>query len=340
MNLIFSGSKTNTGYGIATETFKECFLKLKKINTDFYIFNSLNSFNKNKKYDKQFHIGPPVDSGQYFSDYRILYFYWETDKLPDSWSKNIKKYNEIWAPCNLVKEVCIKSGFNGTINIVPTPSMVNYDVDYINLKNKLSNRFINNDFYKFYSIFQWQPRKGYDELITSYFESFNDSDEVLLVIKTDPIKHGGEKEIINFIYDKKKYFNKKLNIFLISEYLKSNDIWSLHKSMDCFVLPHYGEGWGMPIHEASIFGNPIITTKYGGITDYINNNIYFIDHKMVSVSGMEWNNVYNSTQRWAKPNIESLSALLKKTFKNKQKKEKSFDKFSVNNVSNIIEGIL
>jgi hypothetical protein len=55
---------------------------------------------------------------------------------------------------------------------------------------------------------------------------------------------------------------------------------------------------------------------------------------------MEWNNVYNSTQRWAKPNIESLSALLKKSFKNKQKKEKSFDKFSVNNVSNIIEGIL
>lgn len=336
MNILFTGAKSNSGYGQATESFKKTFQQLKNFNVSYNISSDIVNFDKNLKYDIEFVIGPPSDylSG---SRYKILYFYWETDKLPSAWVKRIHKYDEVWAPCQLVKDVCIKSGYNKPINIVPTPCLIDDTFKNIKLKNNISNYFLNPEYYKFYSIFQWQPRKGYYELLSAYFEEFQYNEEVVLVIKTNLISEINENKIINTIKEIKKEKNSNAKLFLITNYLSNIDLFSLHKYGDCFVLPHYGEGWGMPIHEAAHVGNPIITTKYGGVTEFLNDNIYWIDHTMVPVSGMEWNNVYSSDQNWARPNIESLKKHFRHVYNNRIKKSFSFNKFSIKNVSSIIE---
>jgi glycosyltransferase involved in cell wall biosynthesis len=237
----------------------------------------------------------------------------------------------------LVKDVCIKSGYKKNIKIIPTPSMASTEYKNIKLKNNFSNLFINPNYYKFYSIFQWQPRKGYDELLSSYLEEFKNGEETILILKTNLISGLSEQDIINYIKKKKTYINSKAKIFLITKYLSNIDIFSLHKYSDCFILPHYGEGWGMPIHEAAVFGNPIITTKYGGITDFIDNNVYWIDYKMESVKNMEWNNVYSSKQNWAKPSIISIKDNLRFAFNNKIKKSYGFNDFSIKQISNKIK---
>lgn len=338
MNLVFIGSKSNSGYGVATESFKQSFGLIKNINIEYKIYNDIINYNKSKKYDIEFILGHPPYSSDRIGNYRIIYFYWETDRLPVGWVDEIKKADEIWAPCKLVETVCRDSGYNGIIKIIPTPTMAVKDkyID-IKLRNKISNYFINNNFYKFYSIFQWQPRKGYNELLHAYFEEFKNENEVFLILKVSNIPGVNNSDIVNFIKNIKSKYKSNAHLFLITEYLSDIEIYSLHRYSDCFVLPHYGEGWGMPIHEAALFGNPIITTKYGGITEILNNNIYWIDHNMAPVSGMEWNKLYSCNQNWAKPDTESLKRQFRFLYSNKIKKSFSFEDFSIKNVSKIIE---
>lgn len=340
MNIIFNGVKSNSGYGMATEAFKKSFQEIFTYKIDYKIIHDIVSYDRNINYDIEFILNHPPYPSERAGKYRIIYFYWETDSLPEKWSKNIFDSDEIWAPCNLVKEVCLKAGYQNPIKIVPTPSIANLNPTDIRLKNNLSKYFLNPNYYKFYSIFQWQPRKGYNELLSAYFDEFKYGEEVVLILKVNLIPGINISNIISEIKKIKNYYASRANIFLISDYLSDEDIFSLHKYGDCFVLPHYGEGWGMPIHEAAIFGNPIITTKYGGITDFLTNNIYYIDHKMVPVSGMDWNRFYSSDQNWAKPDLVSLKKQFRFVFNEKIKKEKRFLDFSTKEISKIIENNL
>jgi len=337
MNIIFNGVKSNSGYGMATEAFKKSFQEILNHKIDYKIIHDIISYDHNLKYDIEFFLNHPPYPADRSGKYRIIYFYWETDSLPEKWSKSIIDSDEIWAPCELVKEVCLKAGYKNPIKIIPTPSLANLNTENIKLKNTLSKYFLNPNYYKFYSIFQWQPRKGYNELLNAYFDEFKYGEEVVLILKINLISNLKVSDIIEQIQKIKKYYNSKAKVFLISDYLSESNIYSLHNYSDCFVLPHYGEGWGMPIHEAAFFGNPIITTKYGGITDFLKENIYYINHKIVPVTGMEWNKLYSSDQKWAKPNIESLKERLRFVFNNKIKKSNLFNDFSIKNVSNIIE---
>jgi hypothetical protein len=52
---------------------------------------------------------------------------------------------------------------------------------------------------------------------------------------------------------------------------------------------------------------------------------------------MEWNKFYSFDQNWAKPNIDSLKSNMRYVYNNKIKKSNSFDNFSINNISKIIE---
>ena len=334
MNIILKGRISKSGYGKATEAFKECFERIKNHNID-YNFHGENVL---KKYDVEFIIGPPPYSPVKSADYRIIYFYWEATSLPSQWVPSIMMADEIWAPCDLVADACYNAGYNGKISIVPTPSISNGIGNNLKLWSKNKNIFLDNS-YKFYSIFQWQPRKGYQKLLQAYFDEFK-ADDATLVIKTDLIKNTNESSIIKEISYYKERYKSNSKVFLITDYLTDNQIFNIHHYCNCFVLPHSGEGWGMPIHEAATFGNPIITTKFGGISDFIDDNCFWINHNLEPVTGMSWNPVYNKNQNWAAPNVDHLMELMRYVYNNKVQKTNKFLDFNIENVSKIISGKL
>jgi glycosyltransferase involved in cell wall biosynthesis len=45
---------------------------------------------------------------------------------------------------------------------------------------------------------------------------------------------------------------------------------SLYRSVDAFVLPSRGEGWGRPYMEAMSMGLPVIATNWSGPTEFVN----------------------------------------------------------------------
>lgn len=325
----FFGKTTGfSGYSYATKCIAKSFAS-SRIPTYFaskdIFFKGMSTCNP--RCDVDFYIHTPPFSRHKSSNYKIGYFYWETDKLPLAWGRDIcTSLNEIWVPCNLVEKACRAAGFKGKIEVLHTPYLYNSAASKVKVPAIGSVKsFLDSNVYIFYSIFQWNIRKGYKDLISSYLDEFSEKDNTCLIIKTNPIKHklhGLSKVNKDILEIKNKFKSKKLPpIFLITENLSEDQILGLHKLGDCFVLPHKGEGWGMPIHDAMNSGNLIITTKFGGITEFLDSsNSMIINHAIESVTPMTWNPYYEPSQRWARPSQTHLKSLMRSAYNREYEK--------------------
>lgn len=301
----------NTGYGKATSNMIDVFK-----NSGAKI-NILMPGQRPSYADIDFYLRPPPWNFG-VSKRRIAYFYWEALPLPDSWANQINTIPEIWAPCPLVAQACKLAGFSGKMHIVPTPAKA---VDLSKIKNILIDG-IDDDYFIFYSIFQWHTRKGWKELITAYYEEFSLNEKVCLIIKTNPIHESLRSQIFNDVLSIKNQFSFKETpkIFLITNILLEEEILSIHKSGHCYVSTHHGEGWGMPIHDALLCGKQVIATKFGGVLEFIDDsNFHPIPFSMQNVSDMDWNGVYSPKQKWAQPDVESTKKLMRNVFTNYKK---------------------
>lgn len=267
----------------------------------------------------------------------IGYTYWETSRIPNEWIDPINKsLSEQWVPCEHNKIAFQRSGVKIPIKVVHNP----LDFDLIQPRTfeflpKIRKDISDFD-YRFYSIFQWTQRKNPEGLLKAYFSAFRDPKEkVILVLKTYISDNSAEstnqiKKEINEI--KRKMQPKGTNlylppIYLISHHLSRNEILSLHKMCDCFVLPHRGEGWGYPPFEALALGNPTIVTGYGGTNEFTKGNPLAknIRFQMSPVFDMPWTPHYNMTMDWADPDIKHLQQLMRKEYEERNSVKEKID---------------
>tara|TARA_B100000131_G_scaffold323028_1_gene379335 strand:- start:1560 stop:2690 length:1131 start_codon:yes stop_codon:yes gene_type:complete len=357
----FGEPNFKSGYGNATRNFCYSFSE-SKINTSFFFSKKISKsfikklINYPKECDIDFYIHTPPFSRHRSNKYKIGYFYWEADSLPIEWQRDILCLNEIWAPCKLVKKACLRAGFRGPIEILPTPfSRTQEGPTDTMFPSPISDNFLLSDgIFKFYSIFQWHKRKGYSDLLKAYYEEFSADDNVVLIIKTHPLagERGSVDKIKFDILSIKNRINKKrpAKVFLITDFLEKNQIDDLHRGSDCFVLPHRGEGWGMPIHDALLAGNHVIATKYGGITEFLDeDSLHIIPHDIGPVREMPWTHLYSSSQSWAYPKYICLKEIMRDVYKNKSNNyyidrcnngKSIAESFSIESCSKNIEKIL
>jgi hypothetical protein len=353
---------SSTGYGKAVENFAKAF-SLSNINTKFIFdkkdktknkINNLNLRNYTGKCNVEFHLSSPPYKKNRSSNYRIAYFYWETDMLPSPWVKHLKELDELWVPCKLVEGACRKAGFKNKIRVVPTPHDEWSSDIKLSFPSSFSNEyFISDNVLKFYSIFQWHYRKGPDILLKSYWKEFKRNDSVLLVLKVSPLNVGNydANKINKDIASIKSSLNLPYYapIYIINDIISEKYIKALHNNLDCYVATHRGEGWGIPIQDAIYAGNPVITTRFGGVTEWLSvKNAGIIKHRPTHVSRMEWSpHIYNAKQKWASPSIDSSSKLMRDVYlnfddyaKKSIRAKKIIDRFSIKKVSRLIESYI
>ena len=321
---VFGNMGKGSGYRQAITNIMECFND-SKIPCNFYSMGNYNNSHNFIQAEKFGNINFILSAPPYkikMSKYNIAYFYWESDKLPFVWKKDLMSMDEIWCPCKLVEDGVKKIGFRGITRIVPTPMRkVKRNILPVNL-NVYQNLFLDEKCFKFYSIFQWQYRKGYDCLIKAYLNEFKHNEDVILIIKTNPLLTDNLKhDITSFVNNIKKYIHKSsyAKIAVIDNFVTNKEIDGLHQLCDCFVLPHRGEGWGMPIARSIMHDKHLITTKYGGVTEYLDDRTAsLIDHSMQPVTNMEWCKLYSSDQLWAEPKQASLQRHMRDVFSNEK----------------------
>jgi glycosyltransferase involved in cell wall biosynthesis len=253
--------------------------------------------------------------------YNIGYCAWETSKLPAKWVPLINQLNEVWVPCEHNKTVFEQSGVIRPVYVMPHPLNSEYaesaDTSSTIVANKHENDFV------FYSIFQWTERKNPLGLLKAYLTEFSHDEHVCLLLKTylsNPSVSVEIEKIKQLIKDVKArlYLKQYPRILLVSSLLSRAQIQAIHKQGDCFISLHRAEGFGLPIAEAMLAGNPVITTAYGGPADFVNNDVgCAVKHTLTPCYGMPWD-TYTGHMLWAEPDIMDARTHMRSLFNNRE----------------------
>lgn len=254
--------------------------------------------------------------------YNILYFFWETDRICKDWVDRINNStcNEVWVPCPSNLEALLNSGVIKPIKVIPqfTP---------VEIGSKENARKIlpipNDDKYNFYSTFQWTERKNPKALLQAYFNEFTNKDNVQLVLKTyGPSPFADRRWIKEAILEMKAQHTDPPPVFYLGELLKPEEVNAIHAQCQCYVYCGRGEGWNIPLVEAMNYGKQVITTKTGGIADWIDDkSAYIIPHKSISIdaASQAWGQFYQSvpSQNWGDVNTEDVQKAMRQAYNEK-----------------------
>lgn len=263
---------------------------------------------------------------QYFepNKYHIGRIFWETDRLPLDFSGNAQLVDEIWTGSEYNAQAIRNSGVTRPIYIIP--EAIDTNIDIVDFEPYTINH--TND-YKFYSIFEWTERKNPEALLTAFWTEFEDTEGVSLTIKCylDNFNRKKRSEIDKDIKRIKKKLGLKryAPVYLYRNLMDRRQVYRFHRTFDCFVSAHRGEGWGIPQMEALLLNNPIISTNCGGIHEYLTHKKHglLIDYKKVQVSGnnrnVQW---YTEDQNWAQIDVQGLAEAMRYAYENQSEMRK------------------
>eukprot|EP00980_Cylindrotheca_fusiformis_P017203 scaffold5296_cov215-Cylindrotheca_fusiformis.AAC.6 len=247
----------------------------------------------------------------------------ETDRLPAGWNERLNQMDEIWVPTHHHKQIFKDAGVTKPLVVVGQ----GIDVDFWNpsLQKPLSFKEIDRndkcskDDYRFLSVFKWEARKGPDVLLPSFYKAFPEGKGACLIIVTS-LYHGDAK----LVYDevkahwhhasstKEQAGDVPQGVILLSG-LSLELLVSLYRSVDSFVLPSRGEGWGRPYMEAMSMGLPVIATNWSGPTEFLNTeNGYLLPIRGLVDAGLD----SFPNHKWADPDPDELQRLMKHLVEN------------------------
>lgn len=292
--------------------------------SDFGRLSDLATERDGKRIDykiKIIHVTPNI-LGKYIEPgkYHIMRMIWETTKLPPDFAEPLKRVDEIWTASEYTKQAIINSGVDKPIFIIP--EAIDTSVDYSGLPTYTSGQ---EDKYRFYSIFEFTERKNPRALLEAFWTEFRNDEKVSLTIKTfvDSYHPNKRYEILNQMRNLKNELNFKwfAPVYIFNRLLDRYQMYRFHKSFDCFVSAHRGEGWGIPQMEAMLVGNPIISTNCGGIHEYLTNDDHakLIPYKSVPIKGNNRNQQwYLPDQNWAEIDSNKLRKAMREVYENQQ----------------------
>jgi len=230
----------------------------------------------------------------------LLYFAWEESMLPFEWVQAFNRHLDgLPVLSEFIKKILIDNGvfLPATAAGCGIDHMMNQAVKPYPLEMKTG--------YKFLHISSCFPRKGVDLLLTAFARTFTIKDDVGLVIKTFPNIHNTIEEQVARL---KKRFHDCPPIEIINQELDMSEIADLYKQCDALVAPSRGEGFGLPMAEAMWHGIPVITTAYGGQSDFCTEDTsWLIDFSFQAAKTHM--DLFNSV--WMEPDVDHLGQLMK-----------------------------
>ncbi|MBW2429336.1 MAG: glycosyltransferase, partial [Deltaproteobacteria bacterium] len=245
----------------------------------------------------------------------------ETNGLPADWIQKCNLMDEIWVPSEFNMQTFKAAGV--TSKLFKIPEGVNVErfrpgLDELKIPGTRGVVFL--------SIFEWIYRKGWDVLLKSWAKAFDPDDNVSLVLRTYPMNVTGSDEAKQKIEDRINNFLKtelKIRrqdvapIIVLAAQLHDSDMPRLYAAVDAYVLPSRGEGWGRTQMEAMACGLPVLSTRWSGNLEFMNDhNSLLLDINGLVVIDERAEIPFYQGQKWAEPSVEHLGELMHKVVEN------------------------
>ncbi|WP_167884597.1 glycosyltransferase family 4 protein [Cupriavidus oxalaticus] len=224
----------------------------------------------------------------------ILCFAWEETGLDPDWVVRFNTWLDgIGAASSFVKKILRDNGVRTPITVY------GHGVEHVPMPSGNGGALNLRPGFRFLHVSSCFPRKGVDVLINAYVKEFAGDPDVVLVIKTFPNPHQSVRQLIESLSSREGC----PAIELIEADLGSEEVAQLYRACNAFVAPSRGEGFGLPMAEAMRFGLPVITTNYGGQTDFCTEETaWLVDYKFAHAQS----HMNLSDSMWAEPDLDSL----------------------------------
>jgi len=212
--------------------------------------------------------------------------------------------------------------------------------------------------FNFLSVCQWGPRKNLEQTIVNFIQEFK-NEEVGLVLKTNTVadsmidKEMCEKRLTSILSN---FPDRKCKVYLLHGYMSEEELATVyrHPKIKAIVSTTHGEGFGLPLFEATYNELPVVATDWSGHLDFLTMpNEQGKEKKMFAKIDFElkpiqkeyvWQGVLEAGTSWAFPLANSVKEKMREVYKdyprfkswakklsqyNKEKftQEKVYDKF-------------
>ncbi|MGJ7606399.1 glycosyltransferase [Variovorax sp. LT1R20] len=239
--------------------------------------------------------------------YRIGYWYWEFDSIPESWVAHAEKVDEVWAATEFVARGLRARLAQPVRTLFPGVKLGPFE------RRPRSYFGLRDEPYTFLFTFHMMSvmeRKNPIGLIRAFARAFGDDDTVQLVLKTSfGDRHPQQFEALQAAAA------AAANVTIINEVYSPEDVLSLMDACDAYVSLHRSEGLGLTMAEAMLMGKPVIATNFSGNVDFMDSsNSLLVDYELVKLGKSI--PPYDAHLEWAEPSEAHAAELMRRVFDN------------------------
>lgn len=237
------------------------------------LFNQLSE----KRYDKDcvqiFHCLPSVQrqlihkrTANRDAKVNIGFATFETFDPPNNgtagWVHLLNKNDSVICPSKFNVKVFKNAGVISPIHYIPHACSTE-------LYNDSVEPMIKRDKFTFLFFADWRVRKNYQVLFESWLREFRPSDDVQLLVKTTKINLA--KTTYQHIQKQLGYDgSNSAPVIFENQIFDEKELPSFLRSVDCYVSPTRGEGFGLPGLQSMFVKVPVIITNFSGCQEYAN----------------------------------------------------------------------
>jgi len=230
--------------------------------------------------DVCFQIAVPLTYTPVKDKPNVLFTMYEMDSIPQSWVPLIHNVDLLIVPCRHNKNL-FRKYYDGPIEVCQEGIYPEVYKPVERTKPGMKEMF------NFLWVGATNPRKGY-ELVQLAWDLWirNQPAEVVdqtqLVLKTTRADSEGKIDRLSIIPPGMKGLPIRSNVILDSRRVDLDELLTIYAGSHAFLLPSYGEGWGLTLCEAQATGLPCIYTPWSGPVDFMKEKFsYPLRYKMV-----------------------------------------------------------
>lgn len=239
-----------------------------------------------------------------------LFAYDNSSGLPETWAEHIKMMDEVWVIGSIESENAVEdaiSGYKPRIRHIAQPSFAS---DYEGEFNVLPFRQRLGDDFTFYSVGEFNRRKGWIHLFKCFYTAFTMDDPVQLVCKTD--QPDALAKIAAEVREVMGAPNHRPET-IIRERLTDRQMLDLHYSCDCYVSCSLGEAWNMPLFDAVAMGKPVVSNYNYGPSLYVPPEC-IVEREKCSEQACVGQPPFSIRENWLIPDERAICGLMRRMF--------------------------
>jgi glycosyltransferase involved in cell wall biosynthesis len=254
----------------------------------------------------------PVEFVQRVPGRRVLWWFFESDRLPRKWLEDIQVYDRIWAPSPWARDVLLDHGLAaGRVQVVE--SGVNTRV--------FTPAAVAHAGFVFLQVGKYERRKSQDETIAAFSAEFPPGayPHVQLWLKADfPIFPERREDLVRKVAHDAR-------IRVLSGELSDEEMARIYNQADAFVFPSKAEGFGLPCLEALACGLPVIATSVSAQSVFLEpvaGRFIPVETERGPIVDPDYERFYAAEYRgeafgqWALPSIDSLRRGMREVYEN------------------------